>query len=508
MKHYYGNRRWIDGVINSIISTIDNLSATGNKLAKSSFWSIIGAIIERGSFFIAFIIIGRLASKEVFGQFGLIFSTVGMFGIFAGFGLQTTAIKYISQYQKSNKIKTGRILALLLSGSSVVAIFSGLAIFVLSNTIAVNLFNDPNFTFTLKISAIFMIFEALYKSQQGILIGFECFKWISGLNALKGLLIIIFVPIAVAVHGINGAYTSFLFAGMIAFCIQLIVILQIASTHRIIIDYRKAQKELSIIPEFAIPAFMSSAMVTPALWLAHAILSNSPSGFIELAIFTAATRFQSAINLFGMSFGNAIIPILQSDAAENEIGVKNSNILISWLIGILFALPIILFPEILTVVFGSKYGGSYESKVLIAVMSFTIVALYKQGLGRIFIVYDKMWYGFLDNVVWGALLIIFSSIFVKHGALGIAIAFLLAYVITTILFVPLYTKNKRVPKMLLYSSNVLIIWFVIILCIIISFYYNFGIGVRLLVSACSTGIIFHQIRGIIGSKIKVGNGIQ
>ena len=66
-------------------------SPIGYRLAKGVFWSMAGAVISRGLMLIATVLVVRMLGKTVYGELGMIQSTVGMFGVFAGFDLGLTA---------------------------------------------------------------------------------------------------------------------------------------------------------------------------------------------------------------------------------------------------------------------------------------------------------------------------------------------------------------------------------------------------------------------------------
>ncbi len=53
-----------------------------------------------------------MLGKEEFGKLGIVQSTVGMFQVFAGFGLGLTATKYVAEFRDSDPAKTGRIIGL------------------------------------------------------------------------------------------------------------------------------------------------------------------------------------------------------------------------------------------------------------------------------------------------------------------------------------------------------------------------------------------------------------
>src|SRR5271167_1555484 len=86
-------------------------------------WSLAGAVISRGFLLAASVVCARFLGREGFGALGMIQSTAGMFGIFAGLGLGLTATKYVSEFRQQDPAKTGRILAL---SSSAAFVFAGM----------------------------------------------------------------------------------------------------------------------------------------------------------------------------------------------------------------------------------------------------------------------------------------------------------------------------------------------------------------------------------------------
>ena len=82
-------------------------------------WSLAGAVVSRGFLLAASIVCARFLGKDGFGALGMIQSTAGMFGIFAGLGLGLTATKYVAEFRRQDPEKAGRILALSASAAFV-----------------------------------------------------------------------------------------------------------------------------------------------------------------------------------------------------------------------------------------------------------------------------------------------------------------------------------------------------------------------------------------------------
>src|SRR5262245_2899227 len=87
-------------------------SSLGYRLARGAFWSLVGSLISRGMGMVAGIIVARILGKHDYGQLGIVQSTVGMFGVFAGFGMGLTANKHIAEFKTLDPGRAGRIVGL------------------------------------------------------------------------------------------------------------------------------------------------------------------------------------------------------------------------------------------------------------------------------------------------------------------------------------------------------------------------------------------------------------
>ena len=77
-------------------------SDIGYRLARGGFWLLCGTVVSKALWLLASILVARMLGKETFGEFGIIRSTVEMFGVFAGFGLGLTATKYIAEFRRTD----------------------------------------------------------------------------------------------------------------------------------------------------------------------------------------------------------------------------------------------------------------------------------------------------------------------------------------------------------------------------------------------------------------------
>ena len=161
--------RWCPPVLKPWWDRVE-ASPLGYRLARGAFWSLAGALISRGLGLAAWIIVARVLGKEGFGELGIIQSTVGMFGVLAGFGLGMTATKHVAEFRATDPARAGRIIGM----SAVVAfvsagIMTGL-LFALAPWLADRALAAPHLAGLLRLGSLLLLFNALNGAQTGALV--------------------------------------------------------------------------------------------------------------------------------------------------------------------------------------------------------------------------------------------------------------------------------------------------------------------------------------------------
>src|SRR5438270_3030472 len=145
----------------------------GHRLAKSTFWSLIGSVIGRVVGIPTAVILARLLGRHDYGELGMIYSSIELFGIFGGFGLGLTATKHVAEFKRRDPARAGRILAL----SNVTAYLTGgvfsLVLYLFASKLAAGPLAAPQLVIPLRISALVLFFTCVDGAQTGALAGFE-----------------------------------------------------------------------------------------------------------------------------------------------------------------------------------------------------------------------------------------------------------------------------------------------------------------------------------------------
>ncbi|MEN6535950.1 MAG: oligosaccharide flippase family protein [Bryobacteraceae bacterium] len=428
------------------------------RIIRGAFWSVVGTAASQGMGFLAYVVAARLLTKDGFGELGIIQSTAGMFGVFAGMGLGLTATKHVAEFRFSERSRAGRLIALSLLAAAVWSSLLGVIVWGLSPYLAAHTLGAPHLSVELRIGSLLLVLTSISGVQTGVLSGLEAFEAVAWTNIWRGIANIVFVSIGTYLWGVTGAVWGLTGTAAVAVMTGHIAVKAEAERHGIPILHRGLSREAGVLWKFTLPAFLSGAVVAPAIWWTRAMLANQPGGFREMAVLTAASNFQSALSLAGYTAGAALLPIMASSGGDNDERLDRGNVLLSWVVGVVVVVPLLCIPESIALVFGRQYGGVAASQTFVLVLVATTIVLYKQGLARVLAASDLMWWGAASNLVWASTLVVVSWWLLGYGARGLAAALLIAYALNTALFLPLYLRRGLAPAGVLSSPQSLIVW--------------------------------------------------
>ncbi len=424
-------------------------SPIGSRLARGVFWSMAGSVISRGLMFLATILVARILGKTVYGELGMIQSTVGMFGVFAGFGLGLTATKHVAEFRRIDPQRAGRIIGL----SGLFAILTGglmaLGLFIFAPWLAANTINAPHLSAVLRIGALILFINALNGAQTGALAGFEAFRTIARVNLFIGL---ISFPVLVAgayLGGLTGAVWALALNLCINWLLNHIALRMEAKRNQVLFNFKRCVQEWPVLWRFSLPAAFSGALVGPVNWVCAALLVNQPGGYGEMGIFSAANQWYAVLLFLPGMLGGVVLPVLSEQLGRNDTKKSSKTLLFAIKINALFVLPLVLFASIASPYIMSFYGEAFSNgwPTLIAVLLTAALVAVNGPVGQIIAASGKMWIGFVMNLGWAFAFLGFTYLLLGKGSLGIASARLGAYFLHTIWVLSfvhyLLTKTKK-----------------------------------------------------------------
>lgn len=473
-------------------------SELGYRLAKGTFWSLVGAVISRGLMLAALVVVARMLGKSVFGELGIIRSTVVMFGVLAGFGLSLTANKHVAELRQSDPERAGRIV--VLSGLAAVGVggLSALVLFFFAPWLAAHTLAAPHLSGLLRVGCLILLLNALNGAQTGALAGLEAFKAIARVNLFVGLISFPLLIGGTYWAGLEGAVWGLTLCLAINWALNHLALRREAARAGVPLRLTGCTSEWNVLWHFSLPAVLSSAMVGPMQWASRALLVNQPDGYAQMGAFTAAVTFQIMLLFVGNTLNAPLLSMISSTPSRSNEKLDRINILSSWLVGIIPALPLLCFPELAGLLFGEEYRGTSFSRTFCIVILYTTIMLYKQGLARVLAANSMLWWSFVSNLLWAATLLASALFLVRWGALGLAISFLLAYAASTVIFIPLYVAKNLVPRGTIISWHAGLVWLVALIAMTFSLLET-SIILRTATFVVASGVVFLTMKRMLVS---------
>ncbi len=439
------------------------------RIIQGVFWSLAANALSKLLNFFAMVLVARIFGPNDFGIFDLLRSSLVTFGVFSGMGIGLTATKYIATYYKEDKQKTGSLLGTIYLTTLLTTFIIVTIIFIFSKEFSTLFLNDPNLENILRLGLLLLISNTFFTLQNAILSGFERFKSIAKINFYAGVINIPLVFFFAQYEGVQGVIIAMTISGALQVFYGLYTIITISKEENITISFYNFKNDFVFLWKFAFPTFVATFMVTPTILICKSIIAHTPNGYESLGIFSAAFTIQSILILFSVTLNSALLPILISESKNNNPLIKTINIYISWIMGVVIATPVLLLPEITTIIYGKEYFTNEYIITLKLLMLAFIIYMFKESIRRMFIIQTKMWFSVLDNFIWGVILITATLIFSSKGSIGLAIAYLLAYSLSIFIMIPILYKNKMFDKELFLSKYSLFLWLFIGAITLISF---------------------------------------
>lgn len=427
-------------VYSNIISFIRSLEKhpIANRLARGAFWSLAGNSLSRIFSLVASILIARILGKADFGAYGMVQSSVELFGFFAGFGLRSAGTIHIAQWHRVDSERTGAVISFTTGISIITAFAIFITLLVFAPSLAESSLRRPDLTETLCIGAVCLFFSNLSSVQGGCLAGFEEFNTIARIAFWRGLVgAFVCVPLAWA-HGINGAMGGLALAALFEFSLSRLAVHRQCRTRCISVarwSFSLLRTELHMISNLALPTFLHGLVVVLAMWLCNVITVRQSGGYAELGLFNAANQWSNLVTFIPQVLPFVMLPIFADTFRRKHTGEFASalvlNIRLTWVISLPMAIFVIVFRDSLAMVFGEEFA--HISLLIPLLMLNAFMSIINSVLGAALSSAGRAWIGMGFNVSWALILVSFTALLTpRHGALGLAIAYSIAYFVHTI----------------------------------------------------------------------------
>lgn len=412
------------------------------RLVKGAFWSIVGALISRTMMLIASMIVARVIGKDAFGELGMINSTVGLFGMLAGFGLGITATKHIAEFRQLNPTRAGRIMMLVNIAAWGTGVLASAILYFMSPWLASHALSAPYLADKLKIGALLVLFGAINSTQMGMLAGFEAYERIALLGLVAGLANFICVVLGVFGWGLTGAIWGLVASLFISVAANQWILNRAARIASIPFTVSGCKNEMKLLWSFSLPAVMASTMVSPVIWFLQTLLVQRSDGYAGMAEYSVGAQWRNLVEYLAGLLCAAYLPVVSSLGEENPGRRRKLMFATAWGSGGLALSVSLIFaaacPYILRA-YGDKFVAAQFTVIILLLtgVANSTNAVFMQSL----LSAGRAWWRLVSNGCW-AVIALASGVLVvpSYGAIGLAATLCLAQIIHLFIQIPLACK--------------------------------------------------------------------
>ncbi len=473
------------------------------KIGKGAMYVFLGIMFSKFIGYLYKFIIARLGTEQ-YGILSLGLMIYSIFNIIILFGLDYGITRFSAYYLgNSNKSEVKSLIKYVVSVIFVSSLIGAILLFLLSEIIAINLFNTPELVIVLKILAIALPFECLRSIFLGVIKGFHNLKYeFYARYVVEGILRIILLYVLIALGwGIFGATLAYLGSIVISFLFSVFFFSKIFSFF----------KEKSSSINFAeVLDYSWPLMFNTLLGLATVSIDSFFIGYFrtvsEVGIYNAVAPIARLTYIIPFSLSALLVPILVGLYAKKDDKSFYSvyNILNGWVFK--FNLPLFIFilffpKELLFVLFGEDYVTGYIGLIILASGFFIMYSFYVSR--EVLLALKKSRAVFYYSLLGVVLNIILAYLLVPaYGIVGAAVSSVICLLlISMLIFISSYKLTKTFIIGKKYFRITLIALVSIIFVKLLSYVYNGYSFISLFI----LWIVFFGIYGILLFIFKVFN---
>ena len=430
-------------------------SPIGLRLARGAFWSLAGALIARGSTFVAGFFLARILGKESFGKLAMAQSTLDMVANFAGFGMSMTATKYVAEFRAHAPQRLGSLIGMALLTTSIMGALASGLLFLFAPWLAIQKLTSSDLGGLLRIGAACVFLTAVNGALTGALAGFEAFRTIARVNLSAGVLTLPLILAGVSWRQLEGTVWALCACQLVLCVFNVLALFSVCRREGVQINWPNRGGNWRIIWQFSLPALLSTSLVGPVNWACNAMLANQPNGYSQLGIFTAANLWFSLMLFLPSISSLALLPILAGRATsadrKGEYAARKIVFMamrVTALAVVPLTLGICIFSPSIMGLYGSSFSVGWKT-LCFAALGACIAAL-QMPAGNMVVAARSMWLVSVVSALWGGTYYGLAYFWVERGSDGLSLARAAAYAVNlaaTLLLMNFYAgkRPEKVP---------------------------------------------------------------
>jgi len=331
--------------MNKLISLI-----TREKIYSDSFWALSGNAIGKGLGMLAGIIIARILGADIYGQYGVIKSTLAYFAIFSTFGLGYTATHFIA----NNEVNGSSCISIIRKSISITLItsFTMMIVMLLSSEF---LIEDKDIARILRFTSLIIVVNAMNSTQTGILAGLKDFKSIAVNSSAEGIVAFVLSCVLTYFYSLNGAVIA-LFCSTATQCILNIIAVARNLKNRKNTGDSALVFFTGALISFSAPIALQEGVFALTSWLKLFVLMKMADS-LQLGLYSASVLWYNLILFVPSVLRNVALSYLSSTQNEKHKNTFDTMLKVNLLSAAIPAFVIVILSYPIFLFYGPSFKG-------------------------------------------------------------------------------------------------------------------------------------------------------
>jgi O-antigen/teichoic acid export membrane protein len=188
--------------------------------------------------------------------------------------------------------------------------------------------------------------------------------------------------------------------------------------------------EGAIFSGFTLPAILSTALLTPVIWIATTLLAHGSGGYAEVGLFTVAHQWRAVTVFLSNIIAQPMLALLPALHERGDVPgfrrLLRASILLNVATGAGVGITIILAADLIAGFYGPGFRAA-ETPIRFLILA-SVLNCYTSAIGNALASIQRMWRSTVLNAVWAVFLLASALLLTpSQGATGLALSFLISY---------------------------------------------------------------------------------
>ena len=240
-------------------------------------------------------------------------------------------------------------------------------LFLGAKIVAVQILESPHLTIPLRVTSVWIVFNAVTTTQIGILAGFGSFKEMSRVNIFVGITTFILSFAFTYFWELIGALIALLLSQVLNWYLNYLLIIRVIPVRRS--KAHKNQWLLKDILKFSLPIAMQEGIDAGYAWIVSLLLIKFAS-YAELGMYSVAVQWYAIINFIPVILRNVFLTHFSS-SHNNQLkhdNVLKKALLINFSSVATLIIVIYIFLNKIVLIYGASFSG-VDKLIRIAVLT-------------------------------------------------------------------------------------------------------------------------------------------